>query len=251
MVHGRQISPRIQLIAEILIFVVPAGSAILLSGLSRRNKILVFAGAVLIAAIVKFFLVYSPRVTFKEQKVTAFLDHHLELLISDFENRFDTDYDIRANVMIPQKSRSITHGDNGFEYVNEKYLQIAYCAGGGPDKDVKKHSTGDRDETETKWSIDQPVQGNCGRAFVAKEVRVAGRDPSKDTWDMETTTPQDMATKQVNCIMSIPIRKPSGGDPVAVLNLDAPVTDEETNFRDEDMQKEVAEKYAEPIGTLL
>lgn len=251
MPHGRQISPRTQLIAEILIFVIPAGSAILLSSLSRRNKIIAFGGAVVVAATVKFFLVYSPRVTFKEQKVTAFLDHHLELLISDFENKYDTDYDIRANVMIPQRRRSIAYGDNGFEYVSEKYLQIAYCAGGGPDKDIKKHSTGDQDETETKWSIEQPVEGNCGRAFVAREVRVAGRNPSEDTWDMETTGPQDAATQQVNCIMSIPIRKPSGGDPIAVLNLDASVTDDETDFRDRDFQKEVAERYAEPIGTLL
>jgi len=251
MVHGRQISPRLQLLAEVLIFVIPAGSAILLSPLSTRNKIIAFLLAVVIAAIVKYFLVYSPRVSFKEEKVTAFLDHHLEILISDFQNHFDADYDLRANVMIPQQRRSIIHGENGLEYQNEKYLQIAYWAGGGPDQDIDKYGTGDRAETNTEWSIRKPAQGNCGQAFVAKEVRVAGRKPSQNSWDLETTDFQDKATRQVNCIMSIPIRKPSGGEPVAVLNLDVSVPDHQTNFRDEEMETEVAERYAEPIGILL
>lgn len=248
----RYINPRVQLFSEVLIVTVPIATALALSNLSRRDTAIGFILAILAVGIVKYFLIYSPRISFKEQKVTSFLDHHLEMIINDYQHRYDTDYDVRANVMLPQSQRRLSYGNNGLEYTRHKYLQIAYCAGGGSDKDIQRHDAGDRDETETAWSINKPVEGNCGRAFAAKKVRVAGRQSSVNSWSgHETTIDQDEVTKSVNSIMSIPIRKPSGDTPVAILNIDASVRIEDTNFRDDEVQEELAERYAEPIGILL
>ncbi|MEZ3116904.1 hypothetical protein RYH80_13395 [Halobaculum sp. MBLA0147] len=250
--HNRYLSPRQKFFAEIVTFSLPTTLAVYRFDLSVQQSIIAILLIVVAAGVVKYIVVYSPRVKFEEVRRTSFLDHHLELVIADYERRFDPDYDIRVNVMRTQKRRQLSHDDGGLSVDSEQFLKIAYCAGGGEHCDISAYDGGGTDETATEWCVDpSPANGSCGRAYVANEPRVAGRDPSQTEWRHETTDRQDRATKVVNSVLSVPVRKPSSEKPVAVLNLDAAVPLEETNFDEDTVQTTVQEEYADQIGTLL
>lgn len=252
MPEGPRTSRRVKYFAELLLFAIPTGFALARFRLSWPWFFGALGAVLVVAGVAKYVAVYRPRLLSDNRKLTSFLDHHLELLVMDLSQSYGLDCDVRANVMVPQ--RQVTLGEDGavWRLSYDKVLKIAYCAGGGPDSDLPTHEAGKTDETKTGWSIRKPVEGNCGRAFVGEGVRVASRNPSETNWTShETTLDQDQATKPINTILSVPIRRPSGGHPVAVLNIDASATVEETPFEDEKFQQEIAEKYAEPIGILL
>lgn len=258
----RYISPRARYVAELLLFVVPTAVAFFLSELPVTYKIFGFLGATVLAGSGKYVLVFRENVALIETKRTEFLDQQLELVVNDYAERYDTEYDIRANVMLPQEERSFTQQNPedrrhilyyifNIEYEKSRFLQIAYCAGGGADKDICEHDCGDHDETTTEWSIEKPVQGNCGRAFTAEEIRAAGRLPSEDEWPGETTEEQDRDTGPVNSILSVPIWKSECDEVGAVLNIDAHAPLRETNFQDDSVQADVEERYANQLGQVL
>jgi hypothetical protein len=262
MARKRYVSPRAQYVAELALFVIPTAVAFFLSGLPFIYKIGGFLGATVLAGSGKYVLIFRESVALVERKRTEFLDQQLELIVNDYSQRYDTEYDIRANVMIPQEERSFTQQNPksrrhflyyifNIEYEKSRFLQIAYCAGGGPDKDICEHDCGEHDETTTEWSIEKPVQGNCGRAFTAEEIRVAGRLPGEDEWPGETTEEQDRDTGPVNSILSVPIWKPGGDEVGAVLNIDAHAPLRETNFQNDSVQADVEERYAEQLDQLL
>lgn len=252
MSEGWNISRRKEFVGEILLFLIPTGIALLLSDFSLVEKIVIFVIIGTGATVGKYLTVYRRRNNLRELQKQEFLDHHLELLISDYKQKYDPPHDIRANVMVPQERRELSHDSGEFDYSHEQYLQIAYCAGGGDDTDIREHDSGDHDETTTPWRIDQPAQGNCGRAFVAEEIRVAGRVPTEDQWDgQETTHRQDRDTRAVNSVLSVPIRESETREPVAVLNIDASAPLQNTDFEDEGVQKSVETRYATPLGDVL
>jgi hypothetical protein len=252
MSRGWNISRRAQFVGETLLVLVPTGTALFLSDLPLSVKIIGFVMVGAGVALAKYLTIYRRRDNLRELQKAEFLSHHLKLLISDYEREYDPPHDIRANVMLPQNRRELSYEGEGIEYSHEQYLQIAYCAGGGVDSDIREHDCGDHDETTTSWGIDQPAQGNCGRAFVTGEIRVAGRVPAKDRWvGQETTHGQDRDTRAVNSVLSIPIRDPETGESVAVLNIDASAPLRETNFGDEAVQEFVAGRYATPLNDVL
>lgn len=156
--------------------------------------------------------------------------------------------------MIPYKILSIGTKRNVIPFVSyETYLQIWSWSGGGENQDIESHHGGSSDETLLKWSVESPPEGNCGRAYVNRQVRAAGRKRSQEDWDdeEELTDHQKSVTQQVNSVLSAPIRRPDSDDPVAVFNLDTACPIEETNLTDDKVKRYVAEEYAEPIGRLL
>ncbi|MEZ3143165.1 hypothetical protein [Halobaculum sp. MBLA0143] len=211
-----------------------------------------FVGATVVATLAKYLTVYRQRENVKELQHDEFLTRHLELMIGDYKQKYDPTHDIRVNVMLPQSKRELSYEGGGFDYTHEQYLQIAHCAGGGIDSDIREHDCGEQDETTTPWGVDQPAEGNCGRAFVAGEVRVAGRVPAEDRWPgQETTHGQDRDTRAVNSVLSVPIRNSEAGEPIAVLNVDAPAPLRETSFESDEVQRTVAERYASRLATVV
>lgn len=57
-------------------------------------------------------------------------------------------------------------------------------------------------------------------------------------------------TTEVNSILSVPVTRPDEESPVAVLNIDAPVSAAESKFNDREV-KQAAEEYADLVGVLL
>ena len=243
------ISPLQQLVAEVLLFLAPMIVALWFAPISTEWRIVGVVLALIAAIIINYILAYSPRVTFQEQKTTEFMDHYLEVLINDFRYCHNLEFDIRANVMMPQSGWTIST-ENGLSINREKYLKIAYCAGGGPDKDIETHEGGRKDETQTKWNLDRPIEGNCTRAYLTGEPKIAQREPAKDTWP-NTTQNQDTATRRVNSVLSVPITKPSSEKPIAILNIDSPVGTDENNFSDPEILKWVSNRYADQIGIIM
>lgn len=262
MALSRRIGPLAQFVGELCLSLVPIVFVILRLNLSLRYKI---GGVVVVTAILgvgTYLLVYRNNVALRGERSTDFLDQHLEFVVSDYAERYDPSYDVRANVMLPQEKRTLSqqnsdedqispHSPLNVSYESYRFLRIAFCAGGGSGKDIQKHAAGERDETTTEWRIDAPVEGNCGRAYTTGETRVAGRPVSENEWSDETTDEQDIDTEKVNSILSVPIRKHDDREPVGVLNIDASAPLAETNFRDEAVQTEVEERYADNVGIAL
>lgn len=253
MLDARQISPIQAFLGEVLLLTLLSTLTIASFSWSFWISVLAIIPVVIIAVLISYLLTYHPRVSLEDQKKSSFLKQYLRLVISDYESKYDPDYDIRVNIMIPYRVLSLGSKRDAIPFISyNKYLKIWAWAGGGDNNDIKAHDTGSSDETKIKWSIENPPEGNCGRAFVQHQVRAAGRKGKDDEWDLEQIAEhQAQATNQVNSVLSAPIRPPGNNEPIAVLNLDAAAPIDETNFTKDEVKRFVAEEYAEPIGTLL
>ncbi len=244
------IGPKREFAVEILTLTVPTVVAVVLADLSIGLSIFLVVFVIAATSVIKYLAIFSPRIQYREEKLTTFFDRFLEIAVVDFEDRFQPAYDIRINVMRPQH-KWVFSVDSGKIVRRKKYLQIAYHAGGGPKKSIAAHDSRRRDETQAEWGIKRPPEGNCGRAFVEQQTRVATRGSTSDTWDnQQTTGQQDTVTTEVNSILSVPVTRPDEENPVAVLNIDAPVSAAESNFDDREV-KQAAEEYADLVGILL
>ncbi len=119
---NRYISPGKQFLAEVLLFVVPTAVAFFLSDLSFTSKIAWFSVATVCAAGGKYVFIYRNSVALRGKERTNFLDHHLELVVNDYAERYDTDYDVRANIMIPQVERSFSWQTQDEDRIVSDYL---------------------------------------------------------------------------------------------------------------------------------
>jgi len=191
----------------------------------------------------KYWLVYAKSVSFRGRKLTSFLNHHLELVVCEYQNRHADDCDVRANAMLPQRRRTISH-DGGLSITVETdtFLQIAYC-------------TAEYEEIELnrEWDLGQ---GWCGKAYQENVQYEARQSASDAGWSQpwQTTPEQDKATEHIRSVLSTPIYDPSDeneDDPIGVLNIESESPITETGLHDEAIQDEIAQRYAAEIGTLL
>lgn len=254
MLDPRHISPIQALAGELALFAIMVGLTIVSLNLPLGVSAVVFVIVMVLISLASYLTTYYPRVSIEDQKKADFLRQYLKFVINDYEQTYNTDYNVRANVMIPYKALRIGLIRGTLPFVSyDTYLRMWSWEGGGEDKDIESHEGGQADETGLKWNLKSPPQGNCGRAFINHQVRTAARKRSDEKWEVgeELTEHQKQVTRQVNSVLSAPIRQSDGEEPVAVFNLDAAAWIDETNFRDNEVKQYVAEEYAEPIGRLL
>lgn len=243
---GTYIAPRTRFVLETTLCLLPPGIAVALAYFSETGFLTavgLFGLALVLSAVVNYWLVYSHAVSFRNRRLTSFLNHHLELLVNDYEERYADNCSIRANVIIPQQRRTISHkGGLNVEFETEEFLQIAY-------------STDDYQpiELNREWSLDQ---GWCGKAYAENVQYEAKQSASDGGWSQPwgTTPEQDKATEHLRSVLSTPVYKPSDEaeeNPIAILNLESESSITETGLHGEEVQDEVAERYAAEIGTLL
>lgn len=243
---GTYVAPRTRFLLETVLYLLPPSVAVVLAYFSEVKfpvAISLLGLTLVLGAVGKYKLVYSHTVSFRNRRLTSFLNHHLELLTSDYQDRYADNCDIRASVMIPQQRRTISHkGGLDFEFETEEFLQIAY-------------HTSDYEEIELnrEWNFGQ---GWCGKAYEQNVQYEAKRSVSDGGWSQpwETTPEQDKATEHLRSVLSTPVYKPTDDqeeNPIAILNLESESPITETGLHDEDVQDEVAEQYAAEVGTLL
>ena len=157
MLDPRHISPLQALFGQLLLFAIMVGLTMISLDLSIGFSIIVFIIAMAIISVANYLTIFHPRVSLEDQKKAAFLKTYLNFVINDYEQHYDVDYDVRANIMVPYKILSFGTKRRVIPFVSyDDHLKIWSWAGGGEGTGIESHEGGLTDETRIKWRIKSP-----------------------------------------------------------------------------------------------
>lgn len=232
-----------QTLIDVALYVTPVGLALYQGSYLTSHPIAVFFAIVAFTVIAKYILTYRPLVAFKDDAISTFLDHHLELIKGEFEAWHPAeDIEVRVNIMSPGRRSVFSFGgSDGWGVEFQQVLAITAWAG--------NYSKLERD---LEW---RPNQGAVGRAFADRETKAGTRRVEETDWSAawDMAPQQKVATRDVNSVLAVPVYKPGDHEqrsPVGVLCIDSAAPGRQTRVRSDDVQGKV-EEYAAELGVIL
>lgn len=203
-------------------------------------------GVIIIIAIfiLKYVVVYSPRIKYKDKKLSTFFEKYLYLIEKEVEDIATGDVSVRANIMRPNR-RLLPRF--------RKKFTIAYY---NSEEDYRKG------ELDLTFEMNEGVVGST--YDTGTESLAIGKSQT-DGWDdgWRTTPKQDRLTDHLETIIGVPIYRPSDDqedNPVAVLIIDSedPITEfidssgrsVEKEFKNSELDNTL-NSHASKIGILL
>lgn len=98
-------------LVDVALYVTPVGLALYQGEYLTTHPIAVFLAILAFTIVAKYILTYRPLVAFKDDAISTFLDHHLELIKGEFEAWHPAgDIEVRVNIMKPGRRSVFSFG---------------------------------------------------------------------------------------------------------------------------------------------